>query len=161
MDETPFTPFSIPEHGSKTGSNSNFEGARRGRENIEKKNPCTQKKRGKNGKKTNKRQGAQVEGIGAESTAENLKQKYRCPIVAMSSQEKINGNHMSISSPSPPRHYLVELLRCMICTLVALVPLPTDRRRGRISLPLPLLRRRPVLRIEPRRRVWSKRTFSR
>jgi hypothetical protein len=57
-----------------------------------------------------------------------------------------------------PRHYLVELLRCKICTLVALVPLPTDRRRGRISLPLPLRRLRELLppRTEPRRRVWSK-----
>lgn len=57
-----------------------------------------------------------------------------------------------------PRHYLVELLRCKICTLVALVPLPTDRRRGRISLPLPLRRLRELLppRTELRRRVWSK-----
>lgn len=50
--------------------------------------------------------------------------------------------------------HLVELLRCKICTLVALVP-PTERRRGRISLPLPLRRLR-VPRMEPRRRVWSK-----
>lgn len=50
--------------------------------------------------------------------------------------------------------HLVELLRCKICTFVALVP-PTDRRRGRISLPLPLRRLR-VPRMEPRRRVWSR-----
>lgn len=60
-----------------------------------------------------------------------------------------------LATPSPRGHYLVELLRCRICTFVALVPLPTERRRGRISLPLPLRRLR-VPRMEPRRRVWSK-----
>jgi hypothetical protein len=49
-------PFSIPEHGSKTGSNSNFEGVRRGRENIEKGKSMYTKEKGKGKKKTNKRQ---------------------------------------------------------------------------------------------------------
>lgn len=58
-------PFSIPEHGSKTGSNSNFEGVRRGRENISRKRKSmyTKKKGEENGKTNKKRAGAQVEGI--------------------------------------------------------------------------------------------------
>lgn len=58
-------PFSIPEHGSKTGSNSNFEGARRGRENISKKRKSmyTKEKGEKMGRQIKKGRGAQVEGI--------------------------------------------------------------------------------------------------
>ena len=101
MDETPFTPFSIPEHGSKTGSNSNFEGAGRGRENIEKKNPCTQKKRGKNGKKTNKRQGAQVEGIGPDEYRRKSQTKISLPhsryVIAGENKRKSHVHQQSIS----------------------------------------------------------------
>jgi hypothetical protein len=112
-----------------------------------------------------KRQESNGHQSGKESGNQDTKKKKHSsqPVFAMSWEEGFAENqgksHVHKHTPHHcSRHYLVELLRCKICTLVALVPLPTDRRRGRISLPLPLRRLRGVLppRTEPRRRVWSK-----
>lgn len=113
-----------------------------------------------------KRQESNGHQSGKEAGNQDTKEKKKHssqPVFAMSWEEGFAENqgksHVHKHTPHHcPRHYLVELLRCKICTLVALVPLPTDRRRGRISLPLPLRRLREVLppRTEPRRRVWSK-----
>lgn len=71
--------------------------------------------------------------------------------------ELMDGGKYTIT-PAP---HLVELLRDRNCTAT---PGPPDRRRskmrGRISPALPLRRLREPSR-EPRRRLWSKRTFSR
>jgi hypothetical protein len=47
-------PFSIPEHGSKTGANSNFEGSPVAEGKISKRNSMYTKEMGKMGKKRDK-----------------------------------------------------------------------------------------------------------
>ena len=96
--------------------------------------------------------------------AENQNQKEKeIDIIAARSRyaivagELMDGEKYTIT-PAP---HLVELLRDRNCTAT---PGPPDRRRskmrGRISPALPLRRLREPSR-EPRRRLWSKRTFSR
>lgn len=114
-------------------------------------------------KKKTRVEWASIRQRGRESGHKEREKKHSSqPMFAMSWEEFAENQgktHVHKHTPHHcPRHYLVELLRCKICTLVALVPLPTDRRRGRISLPLPLRRLRELLppRTELRRRVWSK-----
>lgn len=90
-------------------------------------------------------------------------------VVAMPSlQESMDGKenmpsrpHAHNTDPPPFDGHLVELLRVKNCTPM---PEPADRRRSktrdRTSLALPLRRLRESS-SEPRRRLWSKRTFSR
>ncbi|KAJ5851420.1 uncharacterized protein N7529_010805 [Penicillium soppii] len=89
-------PFSIPEHGSKTGNISDIrtkdepEGSNRGKENI-KKSMYTKENKGKNrgGRK------AQFEGINPGEYRRKSKDKNNLlPVVAMPSQENNRKSHI-------------------------------------------------------------------
>lgn len=145
-------PNTVLRLGSNSGPLANLSEPIAEGKNFRKKNPCTQKKRGNSNKKAKKK--AQLGGHKSRRIPPKRFQKTK--ISLPHSRYAIAERKRKSPCPVHVRDiYLVELLRCKICTLVALVPLPTDRRRGRISLPLPLRRLRPLLRIEPRRRVWA------